>query len=59
MYLPLIPEDIVVVSESGIQSRDDVSVLQEAGINALLIGEALVKSRDPGKTLADLLRMEK
>lgn len=59
MVLPLIPEDIVVVSESGIRSRDDVSVLREAGINALLIGEALVKSRDPGKTLADLLVMER
>jgi indole-3-glycerol phosphate synthase len=46
----LIPDDKIVVSESGIRGRDDVIKLREWGINAALIGEALVTARDiPGK----------
>lgn len=55
MLLPVIPEEIGVVSESGISSKQDINVLRAAGISAFLIGEALVKARDPGKKLASLI----
>jgi indole-3-glycerol phosphate synthase len=51
----LIPSGVVVVSESGIHSRDDVLSLQEAGVNAILVGEALVTSTDPAAKIAELL----
>ena len=43
---PLIPADITIVAESGIFSADDVSRLQKVGINAILVGEALVTAAD-------------
>ena len=39
---PLIPADRLVVSESGIKTRKDIQQLQEWGVNAALIGEALM-----------------
>lgn len=50
----LIPDDRITVSESGISSRRDVRLLADAGFDAVLIGEALMKSRDPGKRLVEL-----
>lgn len=52
---PLIPSDIVVVSESGINSRADVLSLQKVGVNALLVGEALVTAPDPSAKIQELL----
>jgi len=51
---PLIPPDVAVVSESGIKSYADVSALQAAGINAVLVGETLVSSPDPEAKLREL-----
>ena len=51
----LIPPGVVVLSESGIHSRDDVLRLQEAGVNAILVGEALVTSPDPAAKIAELM----
>ena len=46
----LMPREQIVVSESGIKSRQDVKKLREWGISAMLIGEALVTADDiPGK----------
>ncbi len=59
MMLPIIPEDVLVVSESGIGTPADIAALKTAGINAFLIGEALVRSPDPGKKLASLLNAGK
>jgi len=42
----LIPEDKIKVSESGIKTRADVLRLEEAGIDAILIGETLMRSKD-------------
>ena len=50
-----IPADRVVVSESGIYSREDVVRLQEAGINAMLVGESLMRSPDIGKQVRRLI----
>ncbi len=52
---PLIPSDIVVVSESGIRTSEDVLRLQEEGVNAILVGEALVTSPDPAAKIGELL----
>jgi indole-3-glycerol phosphate synthase len=50
-----IPPAIIRVAESGIRTREDVCWLDEAGFDALLIGESLVTSPDPGQKLSELL----
>ncbi|MBM3239578.1 indole-3-glycerol phosphate synthase TrpC [Candidatus Poribacteria bacterium] len=51
----LIPQDKVVVSESGIHSRQDVKMLQECGVNAILVGEALMRSADINAKVKELM----
>ena len=48
--------DSVIVTESGIDSRDDIRRLDAAGARAFLIGESLLKSGTPGAKLAELMR---
>jgi indole-3-glycerol phosphate synthase len=43
---PLIPNEIVVVAESGIFTANDVEKLSKANVDAILVGEALVTSED-------------
>ena len=50
----LIPEGKVVVSESGIKRRADVLMLEEAGVDAILIGETLMRSRDISQKIKEL-----
>ena len=50
-----IPPAITVVSESGIQSRADALRLQEARVDAMLVGERLMRQPEPGKGAAELL----
>lgn len=50
-----IPEDRVVVSESGIKTRQDVVTLQAAGVDAILVGESFMRERDIGKKVKELL----
>ncbi|MGE5172720.1 MAG: indole-3-glycerol phosphate synthase TrpC [Betaproteobacteria bacterium] len=50
-----IPEDRTVVSESGITTRDDVVMLQKAGVDAILVGESLMREEDIGKKVKELL----
>ena len=52
---PLIPADRLVVSESGIKTRQDLQQLQEWGVNAALIGEALMTSPDITAKMKELL----
>jgi indole-3-glycerol phosphate synthase len=54
--LPHLPKEAVVVSESGISAHDDVRRLEAAGVDAILVGEALLRSPDPGAMLRELLR---
>jgi indole-3-glycerol phosphate synthase len=49
-----IPKDKLVITESGILNAHDVKIMQSAGVNAFLIGEALMRAPHPGKALADL-----
>jgi indole-3-glycerol phosphate synthase len=50
-----IPDDRTVVSESGIKTRDDVEKLQQAGVDAVLVGESLMREKDIGKKVKELL----
>ena len=52
---PAIPAGKIVVSESGIKTRADVIKLMQNGVNAVLIGETLMKSDDIGTKLRELL----
>lgn len=45
---------IVVVSESGIHSSEDINFVRNAGVNAVLVGESLIKKTDPGTALLQL-----
>ncbi|WP_035767714.1 indole-3-glycerol phosphate synthase TrpC [Butyrivibrio sp. NC2002] len=50
----LIPDDVIYVSESGIRDAKDIKALREAGVNAVLIGEALMKAADKRQMLSRL-----
>ncbi len=50
-----IPGDRVVVGESGVRTRADVLRLEAAGVHAILVGESLVTSPDPGAAIDRLL----
>lgn len=52
--LDRVPEDRLLITESGIHTRDDVAKMRGAGINAFLVGEAFMRADDPGTALADL-----
>ena len=47
----------LVVSESGIVTRDDVLRMGAGGVNAFLVGEAFMRAADPGEALAQLFGM--
>jgi indole-3-glycerol phosphate synthase len=47
----LIPEGKIKVSESGIRSREDALLMEQAGFDAVLVGETLMRSGDPGNAL--------
>lgn len=50
-----VPDDVVLVAESGIKTRADVERLEAAGITAMLVGESLLTQPDPGRAAAALL----
>lgn len=52
--LDRIPQDRVVVTESGIHTPDDVRLMREHDVHAFLVGEAFMRSGDPGEKLAEL-----
>jgi indole-3-glycerol phosphate synthase len=49
-----VPEGKLVVTESGILSRDDVKKMREGGVHAFLVGEAFMRADEPGDALAEL-----
>ena len=51
-----VPQDRIVVTESGILSGADVDRMRSAGVNAFLVGEAFMRSPDPGGALSALFR---
>lgn len=54
---PLVPETVLFVAESGIKTAEDIKLLQEAGVNAVLIGETLMRSGDKKAALDALRRL--
>ena len=50
-----IPANVVKVAESGIGSAADIARLRDAGFDAFLIGESLMRSPQPGDALRQLL----
>lgn len=53
--LPYIPNDRLVISESGIHTARDVAYLHHNNVNAFLIGEAFMRAADPGTSLKNIL----
>ncbi len=51
----LVPENILFVAESGIKTADDIQVLRDANVNAVLIGETLMRAPDK-KAMLDGLK---
>jgi indole-3-glycerol phosphate synthase len=51
----LMPIGVLKVTESGIESGDDIARLRQVGFDAFLIGESLMRAQSPGKALRDLL----
>ena len=49
------PEGATVVSESGIEHREDVERLEEVGVDAILVGEALLREEEMGAKVRELL----
>jgi indole-3-glycerol phosphate synthase len=52
---PHVPREIVLVSESGIENKDQAKLLYKAGVSALLVGETLMRAEDPEKAIKDLI----
>jgi indole-3-glycerol phosphate synthase len=51
---PLIPAQVALVAESGIHSVDDAKRMREAGADAILVGELLMRAPDPAAALREL-----
>ena len=49
-----IPKGKIVITESGIHHRDDVVAMRENNVNAFLVGEAFMRSDEPGERLREL-----
>jgi indole-3-glycerol phosphate synthase len=52
---PVLPKGVVTVAESGIKTAEDVRRLRDAGADAILVGEALMRQASPGAALRELL----
>jgi len=53
-FLEQIPDDRIVVTESGIHTVEDVALMRSRGVNVFLVGEAFMKAPEPGEKLAEL-----
>jgi indole-3-glycerol phosphate synthase len=52
---PFVPDDCIVVSESGIKRHADVEKLRQWKVNAMLVGEILSAANDAAKKIKELL----
>lgn len=52
--LDSIPPEVVVVTESGIHTVEDVSLMRDYNVNSFLVGEAFMRADEPGQKLAEL-----
>ena len=51
----IVPADTIMVGESGIKNADDVKRMAEIGVDAVLVGESLVRSKDVFQTTKSLV----
>ena len=49
-----VPPDRILVTESGIGTREDVTRMRAAGVNAFLVGETFMRAAEPGEELRRL-----
>ena len=54
--VPHVPKTTLLVSESGIKTRDDVERLKARGVGAILVGESLMRAGDIGTAVKSLVR---
>ena len=52
--LHVLPKEVVFVAESGVHSAADARRMREAGADAVLVGEVLMRSADPAATIKEL-----
>jgi indole-3-glycerol phosphate synthase len=56
---PLVPQSCVIISESGIRTREDIRRLKGSSINAVLVGTSLMKSHDMAAKTRELVHAGK
>jgi len=49
-----LPQDRILITESGIHTREDVILMRDRGVSAFLVGEAFMRQEDPGLALTSL-----
>lgn len=54
-----VPADRILVTESGIRTRQDVDLMQAHGVNAFLVGEQFMRAPDPGAALREIFGVPK
>jgi len=54
--LDKIPEDRIVITESGILTKDDVAKMRACHVDSFLVGETFMRADDPGEKLAELFK---
>jgi indole-3-glycerol phosphate synthase len=52
---PLVPDGVITVGESGVKTRADVEALEAAGVDAVLVGEIVMRAPDPAAKVGELL----
>ena len=52
--LDMVPDDRILVTESGIHTSEDVKLMRDNNIHTFLVGEAFMRADDPGEKLAEL-----
>jgi len=57
--LDKIPDDRIVVTESGIHTAQDVQLMRDHNVHTFLVGEAFMKAEDPGEKLAELFEINR
>lgn len=55
--LSSIPENVAVVTESGIHTHEDITTMRQNKVNAFLVGEAFMRASDPGLKMAKLFQL--
>ncbi|GAB5499283.1 MAG: indole-3-glycerol phosphate synthase TrpC [Pseudohongiellaceae bacterium] len=52
--IPRVPDDKLIITESGINTRDDIRIMIDQGVFGFLVGETFMRAPDPGQKLQEL-----